>query len=43
MRSADGWESRWVKSTHKGAEAGEFDATAGKYYADANDKGTFVY
>lgn len=34
-----GWESRWVKSTSKGSEAGEFDATAGKYYADANDKG----
>eukprot|EP01116_Phalansterium_solitarium_P012837 TRINITY_DN294_c0_g1_i1.p1 TRINITY_DN294_c0_g1~~TRINITY_DN294_c0_g1_i1.p1 ORF type:complete len:419 (+),score=185.59 TRINITY_DN294_c0_g1_i1:64-1257(+) len=34
-----GWESRWVKSTSKGAEAGEFDASAGKYYADKNDKG----
>jgi len=34
-----GWESRWVKSTSKGSEAGEVDATAGKYYADANDKG----
>jgi calreticulin len=35
----DGWESRWVKSTHKGSEAGDFDAVSGKYYADANDKG----
>jgi len=34
-----GWESRWVKSTHKGSEAGDFDATAGKYYADSHDKG----
>jgi len=34
-----GWESRWVKSTSKGADAGEFDASAGKYNADPNDKG----
>jgi len=34
-----GWESRWVKSTSKGSDAGEFDASAGKFYADASDKG----
>jgi len=34
-----GWESRWVKSTSKGSDAGEFDASAGKYYADPSDKG----
>jgi len=34
-----GWESRWVKSTSKGSDAGEFDATAGKYYNSASDKG----
>lgn len=36
----DGWESRWVESTHKGAEAGKFKWTAGKFYNDADkDKG----
>jgi len=35
----DGWESRWVKSTFKGSEAGEFDASHGKYYSGAKDKG----
>jgi calreticulin len=34
-----GWESRWVKSTSKGSEAGELDTSAGKYYSDASDKG----
>jgi len=34
-----GWESRWVKSTFKGPDAGVFDASAGKYSADPNDKG----
>lgn len=34
-----GWESRWVKSTAKGADAGEFDTSAGKYSADPSDKG----
>jgi len=34
------WESRWVQSTHKGAEAGKFAWTAGKFYGDADkDKG----
>jgi len=31
----EGWEDRWVQSTHKGAEAGKFVATAGKFYGDA--------
>jgi len=36
----DGWEKRWVQSTHKGAEAGKFVLTAGKFYGDAEkDKG----
>uniref|UniRef100_UPI003981832B hypothetical protein n=4 Tax=unclassified Salmonella TaxID=2614656 RepID=UPI003981832B len=34
------WEKRWVASTHKGAEAGKFKWSAGKYYDDADlDKG----
>ena len=36
----DDWESRWVKSEWKdSAEIGEWKHTAGKYYADENDKG----
>jgi len=31
----EGWEDRWVQSTHKGAEAGKFVATAGKFFGDA--------
>merc|ERR1711988_1456455 len=34
----DGWESRWVKSTHKD-DLGEFKLSAGKNYADENDMG----
>merc|ERR1712070_1307724 len=34
----DGWESRWVTSTHKD-DFGAFKATAGKNYAGENDKG----
>jgi len=30
----DGWESRWVLSTHKGADAGAFKRSAGKFYGD---------
>jgi len=34
------WEKRWVQSTHKGAEAGKFVRSAGKFYGDADkDKG----
>jgi calreticulin len=34
------WESRWVPSTYKGADAGKFDVSAGKFYGDAQaDKG----
>lgn len=34
------WQSRWIESTYKGAEAGHFDITAGKFYGDAEkDKG----
>jgi hypothetical protein len=36
----DDWESNWIESTHKGAEAGKFAWTAGKFYGDADkDKG----
>jgi len=36
----EGWEDRWVESTHKGSEAGKFKWTAGKFYGDAEkDKG----
>merc|ERR1712012_150647 len=36
----DDWASKWVQSTHKGAEAGKFEWTAGKFYVDADkDKG----
>ena len=36
----DDWESRWTKSAWKDAkEIGEWKHTAGKYYADAADKG----
>ena len=30
-----GYEDRWVQSTHKGAEAGKFVLSAGKFYGDA--------
>ena len=40
FNDGDAWESRWVQSTHKGAEAGKFVLTAGKFYGDAEkDKG----
>jgi len=35
----DGWEQRWVKSTHKGDDAGTYELSAGTYFADENDKG----
>merc|ERR1719228_104367 len=31
----EGWEDRWVQSTKKGAEAGKFKLSAGKFYGDA--------
>ena len=34
-----GWEDRWVKSTKKGSDVGEWKWTAGKMYADSEDKG----
>merc|ERR1711966_118877 len=34
----DGWESRWVQSTHKD-DLGVMKASAGKYHADASDMG----
>ena len=35
-----GISDKWVQSTHKGAEAGKFEWTAGKFYGDADkDKG----
>jgi calreticulin len=34
------WEKRWVASTFKGAEAGKWEVSAGKFYGDAvADKG----
>jgi calreticulin len=39
-RFTDGISDKWVQSTHKGAEAGKFEWTAGKFYGDADkDKG----
>jgi len=35
----DAWRDRWVESTFKGSEAGEWVHTAGKFYLDENDKG----
>jgi len=36
----EGWEGRWVESTHKGSDAGKFKWSAGKFYGDADrDKG----
>lgn len=34
----DGWKERWVQSKHKN-DFGEFQLSAGKFYADENDKG----
>jgi len=41
QESFDGnWEKRWVPSTFKGAEAGKWEVSAGKFYGDAEaDKG----
>ncbi|KAH7298417.1 hypothetical protein KP509_25G042300 [Ceratopteris richardii] len=41
----DGWESRWVKSDYKKSEglAGNWLHTAGKWYADPDDKGIQTY
>ena len=33
----EGWESRWVASKHKGAEAGAFKLSAGKFFNDAKE------
>eukprot|EP00121_Abeoforma_whisleri_P013783 Awhi_evm1s12716 len=34
------WEDRWIQSTKKGDEQGDFQVTAGKWYRDAEaDKG----
>ena len=38
---ADDWASKWVQSTHKGAEAGKFEWTAGKFYGDADKDKVF--
>eukprot|EP00249_Psilotum_nudum_P005836 c19267_g1_i1 orf=543-1841(-) len=44
-RFEDGWESRWVKSNWKKSEglAGNWLHTAGKWYADPDDKGIQTY
>jgi hypothetical protein len=34
FRIAGKWQSRWVKSTAKGADNGKVDVTAGKYFSD---------
>ena len=36
---SEGWEDRWVKSTKKGSDVGEWKWTSGKMYADPEDKG----
>ena len=37
---AEGWEDRWVKSTHKGADAGRFEVSKGEFNSgDASDAG----
>jgi len=33
------WEERWVVSKHDSKTFGKFESTAGKFYADASDKG----
>ena len=44
MLFTDGWESRWVESTHKGSEQGKFKHSAGKFYNDEDkDKGTYIF
>merc|ERR1719320_288957 len=35
-----GWEDRWVQSTHKGADAGKFVLSAGKFYSGPNGTAT---
>ena len=40
----DGWEDRWVDSTHKGGEQGKFKRSAGKFYGDADkDQGNWRF
>ena len=40
---SEGWEDRWIESTHKGSDQGKFKWTAGKFYGDADkDKGMIV-
>ena len=39
LYTSDGWEDRWVNSEHKN-DLGKFTHTAGKFYHDAEDKGT---
>lgn len=36
---SEGWEDRWIKSTKKGSDVGEWKWTAGKLYDDQEDKG----
>lgn len=35
----EAWESRWVKSTNKGSDAGDFQLSAGEFNADPKDTG----
>ncbi len=40
----DGWQKRWIQSTHKGEQAGKFVLSAGKFYGDAEkDLGTYSF
>ena len=39
---SEGWEDRWVKSTNKGSDVGEWKWTAGMFYDDQEDKGLFM-
>jgi len=34
-----GWEKRWVSSSWKGEQMGDFDVVSGKYYKEEEDKG----
>ncbi|ODM94473.1 Calreticulin [Orchesella cincta] len=35
----DSWQERWLTSKHDGKTFGKFEGTAGKFYAEATDKG----
>lgn len=44
MYISDGWESRWVESSHHGSNGAKFSWSHGKFYGDADkDKGNKIY